>query len=442
MLKPLKKAKVTNSVLIAMTVCFFVLSKSKKVSSPSETPSSNPVQVSQQTEQPQSHPEPEFTLPQEVPSLARAFSKQLNRKKSNPKPTFRKAVAKKKKKILPSALSKLSALGLEEAPQGSVFSIDPYESETLLDPHFSLQAYLPRENPVTIQEGVLIAQDLSGVWEAVRSYPKTPKLINHRKPIPKKEKAPEESWEPKWVAQSDSVPTPAVESLTPVPLAEAKVTQAPKMTTQEFRALEASPTDVTELIDRGKHLLKKWSPLREDPPAPRQSKVSSQWNPSNRNNIPGVEPTRVSTEPVGKIFGKLTLDSATQDWINSLKGHVELRLQRANSSDPQDVFFVDYRYPERDFSWDGRGVTGEYRLIASFFEPSKPVAFAQVLYPSRLSAENAKQMVIFHIQKGQVTEAMSSASAHTRDGITLSGTVFEANTGEHTQSSQPVVSRR
>jgi len=428
-LKQFRKAKATNAILVATVECFFVLSKSKQVPL---RPSPAPVSVTVAS------PEPEIS------SLPRKFSKQLNRRAKSASKKIRLARVQTKK--LPAQLLAMGENGLEESPQGAAFNIDPYESMTVLDPEFSLVALFPRETPVTIREGVVVAQDYSYWNEELNNYPQVPQLEQARPPLPQKESIPALTQNltkkrvPETAVQATALPelltTPeenpqrTVTAETPKP----HVPEQDGVNTQMLEPLQAAPSEVTDLIERGKALLKKIQSSSGLPLRDASTAVSSQSQLANRNPVPGVETPRVSTEPVGKVYGKFSLDGDTQQWLDSKKGHVDLRLQKVHSLDPQDEVFVEYRYPERDFFWDGRQVSGAYRLIANFFEPSKSVAVAQVIYPVPLSAENSKKMVIFHVQKNQLEEAMASASAQIKRGIVLSGTVFEANTGDPSQS--------
>jgi len=434
-----------------VVVCLFVLAKNKtapqKVQNPPAqlTQSLQPVQIIQPAQSTEPAP-----VVSEVASVAedeqtkseRIFAKQLNRHRKNsvvvaklkaPKKRLARFKKTKIKKTAPKEspeLNQMAEVGLSEAPQGAAFNLDPYESETLLDPGFSLAALFPREMPLSIQEGVVVANDYSALWDSLEEFPTAPKLLASVE-VPVEPNPPTE-----LVASAEDEIPPAV---MPQPVAPPKPTISkkgdlePTLTTQNLRPMEAAPTEVESVVEQGKHLLE--SIQKTLVPSSNSTKPSVNTQPKknpNQNIVPGVESLNIQNkEPVGQVYGKLSFDDEVREWLDQSKGHVELNLQKRDSQDPQDRFFVDYQYPEREFAWDGKEVSGSYQLVANFFSPNKSVPVAQIVYPTPLTSETAKRRIIFHITKPDVESAVRSIASRNQSGVVLSGTVFEANPADH-----------
>lgn len=383
-----------------------------------------------------------------VKDPTRYFSKQLNSRRAvQPPKMVAKIVRKLSKKVARTTKSNAVPLrvpagliegGLAEAPQGASFKLDPYESEVRLDPQFAFDAMFPREQLLAIQEGVLVARHYDELKNSLREFTQVAELKEAVKaPSSRKEE------EPIVVAsqrtEATASVTEAVGSVEPVaesevqsvaePVAEPELpseTQSdPVVTTQErpqSAPVQASAALPTEVIETGKTILENIQNAWSSSSKPQENSVTTQKS--------SQEPPS-GTEPVGRVFGKITFEKPLQDWVDSQGGHVELRLHRSGSQDPQDTFFVEYRYPEREFTWDGRQVKGNYQLVANFFKPGQSVAVAQVQYPTVLNDQSAKQMVVFHLKKNQVDDAIRSSGARHAGGVVLSGTVFEAASGDH-----------
>ncbi|NBX77664.1 MAG: hypothetical protein EBQ92_14035 [Proteobacteria bacterium] len=438
-LKRIRNSKFSNTTLSFVVVCLFLLAKTKTPAPKVQSKPVEPVQIAESVQ-----PVSELAVvTEEVPTKSeRVFSKQLNRHR---KTVARVAKTKAPKrqiarvKVSPK-LNQMAEAGLLEAPQGSPFNLDPYESETVLDPQFSLAALFPRELPLNIHEGVVVANDTSSLWETLEEFPKTPQLmalvqtpVEPKPPTALVASAEEES-EPAVTPSPLSVAAPVEsESASPEPELVQPKAGRPPVSTQNLQPLKAAPTEIESVVEQGKRLLENIQKTLVPAPAPKTPSLTThpKRNP-NRNPVPGVESLNIqSNEPVGQVYGKLTFDGAVHEWIENHQGHVELSLQRKDSRDPQDRVFIDYQYPEKEFTWDGREVAGSYQLVASFFNPTKSVPVAQIVYPTALTSETAKRRVVFHITKEEVEGAVRSAVSKNLSGIVLSGTVFEANPADH-----------
>jgi len=422
-LKTNKNSARASFVLALMALGFFVIAK-VKTSAPQKT---------QKAVQKAVTPTPELALASSESALApkvtpqRVFSepqKRIRKQKIRKQKTHRIVQKKQKKRSVRFSANKVLSTkietGLSESPQGSVFHIDPYESETLLDHRFAFDAIFPRELPVNIHEGVVVAEN----WQEIRkellhAYAAVPRLTH---PVVLKA-------EPVLVARN-SVPETA-----PLVAEPAQNHLAP------FKASVSSEIDAA--IDQGKNILKRVKENLNRPTSPPATSLAPPpvtthspppKNP-NRNPVPGVEPAAKNASeppenfPIGNLYGKLTFDKPTQRWLNTQKGHVEMRLVKVGSRDPQDQVFIDYEYPSREFHWDGREVKGQYQLVAQFFEPGKSVAVAEVVYPEVITEVSARKMAVFHIEKTQVDEAIRAAKSENL-AVALSGTIFEANTAD------------
>ena len=413
MLNRIRKITSASSFLVAVTAVLFIFSKFE-LSKPTKAPEKKGLPVVAVA------PVPEPVLP-----LPRVFSKQRNRSLSQVvkpikiRPKVARLAKKKNQKVQNQVLLNLAEVGLEEAPQNPAFNIDPYESELRLDPSFELAALYPRERTLELREGLLVANQFEAMKESLNVFEPAPELSNRVESAPETQ----ESIPSPAVSSSDTAPSSDVDEAKSVTTQPPETEEPARTVTNQFNPLQAAPSDVRGLVESGKKLLGEVQ--NKLIPNPTRSKDA------NKNAVPGVETLPVTTQPVGKIYGKLTLDPGLRDWVDSSRGHVELKLHRANSSEPQDTFFVDYRYPERDFSWDGREVRGNYQLVATFFKPDQSVAVAQVTYPQVLNDQTAKQMIVFHIKKDQVDESVRSSRASHQRSIVLSGTVFEAASGDH-----------
>jgi len=409
----IRKITSASSFLVAVMACLFFASKVKFSHSPVQPKKVNPqVEVATQVL---------------VEPVRRSFSKQLNRGRSQIVKTVVKKtqrISKVKKQKLKKEnqlkLAQMAEIGLAESPQGSAFNIDPYESEVRLDPLYALDSIYPRELLFPVREGVLVANRFDDFRHSLKELKAVPELAPLVEEEPSALVAVEEQAvsELKLDSQEDQVNESAVGAAT------------------QLQPLQAAPVEVNSLISKGKELLNRIQQSPTPTPTPTPPNAPSTQSPisrnhANKNVVPGVDTLPVTTQSVGTLYGKLTLDTQLREWVDSGRGHVELRLQKAGSSEPQDAFFIDYRYPERDFSWDGSSVEGNYQLIASFFKPEQPVAVAQVLYPQVLNEQTAKQMVVFHIKKDQLDGAIRSSRASFQGNVVLSGTVFEAASGDH-----------
>lgn len=421
----LKKNQVAPLVLMGFIALGFFVTAKVKVSSPKPKKIAAATMPAAETEklprrifsEPRKRPVPTpvtISAKAKTEAIKKVVQKKSQKRKA--KISKRKLSPQKKAKIKRSISTELRAQieqGLAEGPQGNVFDIDPYMSEALLDHRFAFDAIFPRELPVNIHEGVVVALD----WkeqrkELLKAYAKAPELS---KPVVLLN-------EPVLVAKSNS------------PIGSAPTTEAPKNQLVPMKA--AASSDFEKLFNRGKNILgkvqEKLNPTSQataPPPPPVNTQNPPRRNP-NKSPVPGVEPAaRNILEPVGKLYGKLTLDRATERWLDSQKGHVELRLVKSDSRDPQDQVFVDYEYPSREFFWDGSQVKGQYKLLAQFFAPDKPVTLAEVEYSQPINEATARQMAVFHIQKTAIDEAVRTAKSENHE-VALSGTVFEANTAD------------
>jgi hypothetical protein len=431
-LKRIRNSKFSNTTLSFVVVCLFLLAKTKTPAPKVQNqPAQPPLQITQSAE-----PVPAVSVvTEEAPTKSeRVFSKQLNRHRKTvttvakvkaPKKRTARFKKPKTKKIAPvesPELNQIAEAGLLEAPQGSPFNLDPYESETLLDPQFSLAALFPREVPLNIHEGVLVANDYGSLWESLEEFSKVPQLMASVQ-VPVEPNPPTE-----LVASAEDESSPAV-----MPTIAQREAVRPSVSTQNLRPIKAAPTEIESVVEQGKRLLENIQRTLVPASAPKTPSVTTQpkKNP-NQNLIPGVESLNIqNNEPVGQVYGKLTFDSGVQEWLDGNQGHVELGLQRRDSRDPQDTVFIEYQYPEKEFNWDGRDVPGSYQLVASFFNPNKAVPVAQITYPTALNSETAKRRVVFHITKSEVDAAARSVVSKNQSGVVLSGTVFEANPADH-----------
>ncbi|MFM8268906.1 MAG: hypothetical protein ACKN9V_01865 [Pseudomonadota bacterium] len=423
-LNRIRKSTASSVALSLLVVCLFLLAKTK-------TPrvEKAPVPAPEVVQMPpvsQALPIPEIVPPEEAPQKSeRVFSRQLNRHrrvivavaKRSTKRAFRKVNAAKLAK-----LNEVAEAGLSESPQGAVFNVDPYESETHLDPQFSLAALFPREVPLNIHEGRLVANDSTVLWETLESFPAAPQLtkVNLNS---KSEWVASQPVEQDDTSSDKAEPELAAAAPAPAPATgPASTAQAPVALEKSLQPIQAVPTEVQSLVDQGRKALE----------IIQKTMTTQPKKNSNRNIVPGVElPSVMSTQPIGRVYGKLTFDNDVQEWLERAQGHVELKLHKMDSSDPQDMFFVDYQYPDVEFSWDGREVLGGYQLTASFFNSKQTGAVAQVLYPNTLNSETAKRRVIFHIQKSDLENGIRSIASRNQGGVVLSGTVFEANPADH-----------
>lgn len=457
-LNRLRNKKSANWILITAVICLFVLSKQKsRVASKPQKPAAAPVLAA-----PELPTLPVVELPEVLPK--RIFTRQLNPRKVTTKKASTKKVpsqrtARIKKNIRRLKAKELAQLyqkvdqGLAESPQGAVVNVDPFESLANLDPGFSFAVAIPRENPVTLQEGVLAAADLSAYQASLAQYGEAPQLeeLPHSKTSEASNAevaatvSSEDSSDEAPLARQTELATESEVETSPEPevVTERVTTQPqpqpaepelvrPPQKTHSVAPLIAAPSELSSVVSQGKKVLKSIQNTLAPEKKEAAPAVTTQKKSSNRYLVPGVEPTPTrSTEPVGKLYGKLSYDRDLHHWLETEKGHVELRLQKARSLDPADMIFVEYQFPNRDFSWDGSQVAGEYQLIASIFKASSQEAVAQVVYPQPLNAQSAKQMVVFHLRKRQVMEAIRSAQLQVQAGVVLSGTVFEANTADH-----------
>lgn len=459
-LKQFRKSNGFSTFILTLVVCFFVAAKLKPPVAP----------PTKQVAQVKPAPTPSVELAQlptpVVPSLSKkapkvqSKQKRYSKRNSWKKRAYLEAVNHYVKKIREEKLKEIAIQGLEESPLGGVFSVEPFESLTVLDPQFALNSSIPREAPLSIHEGVLVANDFEPIHQAMKelaelpelkepvvapSAPKAaePVLVTEQTDLPSTEEvaveqAQEKNPEPEvasetrvpteTVVQADSIPQPVVN---PEPLTPPTLVTPPA---QNLNPLLAAPVDIQSVITQQKEALKSIQQLVAPPPsAPKETNTQPQLHKNpNRSLIPGVEASRTQEiEQLGKVFGKLTFDRRVQNWIESGKGHVELHLRKERSQEPQDSLFIDYQYPSRDFSLDARELEGSYQLVASFFRPDSSVAVAEVTYPKVLDSQTAKEMIVFHVRKEQVEDAIRAVSTKTDRGVVLSGTVFEGGSGDH-----------
>lgn len=464
MLKRNRKNQAFKQVTITLVVCLFVAAKLKlPLASPLVKKAPQKQLVQEQVlvaEAPEGFVPPSLPEIPDLPLLPQISAhkspapvkRQVRQHKRNKQDQFYvAAIQVTLQQIQEEQLSQVATVGLEEAPQGEVFRLDPFESETTLDPAFALYSSIPREMPVSVYEGVLVANDFTPLHQALKELSEVPEL---REEIVAPVSAPstDTQFAQETSAQDETeqlniqvaVPQPdetredlpqqtqadALPEEEPTPVAEVPTQDEPSL-----NPVEAAPTSISdfkELIQQGQDFLKSIQNFAA-PQIPAQVPVTTQTlqeKNSNQNIVPGVESQLRSTEPLGKVFGKLTLDRKLQDWINQSQGHIELHLQKAGSREPQDAIFIDYRYPEKDFEIDARDFQGGYELVASFFKPDTPIALAQVTYPKILNEVTTREMIVFHLKKDHVDGAMRSET-HIKKDVILSGTVFEASAGDH-----------
>jgi hypothetical protein len=463
-LKQFRKSNPFSTLILTLVVCFFVAAKFRPPFKPQTKHVTQTPALSSAAQAPTRAQLPSVELPSlELPKAAVPVVPPQTKVK--PKPKHRKIVYRRHskrnswtkraylqsvnhyvKKIKEEKLQEMTLQGLEEAPQGGVFSVEPFESLTLLDPQFALNSSIPREAPLSIHEGVLVANDFGPIHQAMKELADIPEL-KESVVAPSAPKAPEpvlvssqtESDSPaeavpeKEISVNTEVVEPAPE-LTQAETPEVSQPQTIQQPTPSLQPLQASPVDIQAVIAQQKEALKSIQQLVAPSPST-QKEVTTQPAPKrnpNRSLIPGVESSRVQEpEKLGKIFGKLTFDRKVQNWIEVSKGHVELHLRKERSKEPQDSLFIEYQYPSRDFSLDGRDLEGSFELVASFFRPDSSVAVAEVTYPKILESQTAKEMVVFHVRKEQVEDAIRAVSTKTKTGVVLSGTVFEGGSGDH-----------
>jgi hypothetical protein len=148
----------------------------------------------------------------------------------------------------------------------------------------------------------------------------------------------------------------------------------------------------------------------------------------------GKEPAREEPRDSGVIYGKLYWDSAVESWLTKNKAHIELRLERYKSKNPQDtIFLTEYEFPNRDFKVDGKALRGNYQLIAALYTPKETGNVAQVTYSKLITAENYKENIVFKIAEKELQKALSRPEQWTSHNITLTATVFEGASGNPRQ---------
>ncbi|MFM8314283.1 MAG: hypothetical protein ACKOA8_08370, partial [Deltaproteobacteria bacterium] len=174
--------------------------------------------------------------------------------------------------------------------------------------------------------------------------------------------------------------------------------------------------------------------------------VNSQNSPRDTARKMAVSQTRSGDSksdedesPVeGKVFGELSVDDSTHNWIRAHKGHVELYLHREGSSDPQDsIFLLDYQFPKSGprFEIEATGLRGKYQLIAGVYIPESSVPVAQIPYSKTISADSWKEKVYLVINR-EVFKPSSQTEEASRiqDYVPLNLTLFEGAPGNYRSS--------
>ncbi len=130
------------------------------------------------------------------------------------------------------------------------------------------------------------------------------------------------------------------------------------------------------------------------------------------------------------LYGKLLVENPLTAWLAANKAHIELNLHPINSRDPQDTVFIEYQYPAAEFQMDARELKGEYRLLADIYRAQDKAPYAQLIYPTPISAATAKQRVLFRLNLSDVEQSKLSSPVRHRN-LALSGSLFEGAVGDY-----------